>query len=74
MALKFIYARGGLNTSETLLTLLQNHPQGLTMSELITALKRPVSMLLICIKELMKRKQVKAQLINDRFVYFSSHQ
>jgi predicted transcriptional regulator len=73
VAIKFIYAKGVKRTVESVWELIEKHPQGLTMRELVKELKRPTSMLLICIKDLMKRKQVKAQLINERLVYFSTN-
>jgi len=58
----FIEARGGLTTSETLLQVINENPQGLTLKQLSNIINRPVSMINICLKQLSSRKQIKIQL------------
>ena len=43
-------------TTELVLELIHNHPQGLTIGELQQQLNRPVSMLQICLRDLMMLK------------------
>ncbi|AFZ55533.1 hypothetical protein [Cyanobacterium aponinum] len=64
MNLIFIEARGGLTTSEQLLGVINQHPQGLglTIKQLSYSINRPVSMINLCLKQLSSRKQVKIQL------------
>lgn len=62
MNLIFIEARGGLTTSEQLLGVINQHPQGLTIKQLSHIINRPVSMINLCLKQLSSRKQVKIQL------------
>ncbi|MGI0479936.1 hypothetical protein ACN4EE_04015 [Geminocystis sp. CENA526] len=54
----FIEARGGLTTSETLLQVINQNPQGLTLKQLSNTINRPVSMINICLKQLSSKKQV----------------
>jgi DNA-binding IclR family transcriptional regulator len=51
--IKIIQATPGLKTTERLLILLQNYPEGITMRKLSQQLNRPVSMLNICLKTLI---------------------
>ncbi len=64
--LKFIQARGGLTTTERILQIIQNNPRGLTMKSLSQETNRPISMLNICLRNLIKDKQVKVRLSNNR--------
>lgn len=66
----FIEARGGLSTSETLLQLINQNPQGLTLKQLSNILNRPVSMINICLKQLTSRKQITVQIRGmQRLIY-----
>ncbi len=49
----------GPTTSELVLELIQNNPQGLTIGTLKNQLNRPVSMLQICLKGLIADKLIK---------------
>ena len=60
--LKFIKATPGLNTTEMLLLLIKANPQGLTLKVLSNKINRPISMLNICLKSLIKNKQVEVKL------------
>lgn len=66
----FIKARGGLSTSETLLRVINQNPQGLTIKQLSNNINRPVSMINICLKQLSSRKQITIQLSGmQRLIY-----
>ena len=60
--IKIIKATPGPKTTERLLNLLQNYPEGITMSKLSQQLNRPVSMVNICLKSLISNKQVNVKL------------
>jgi hypothetical protein len=66
----FIKARGGLTTSETLLQVINQNPNGLTLKQLSNSINRPVSMINICLKQLSSRKQITVQLMGmQRLIY-----
>jgi len=69
----FIEARGGLTTSETLLQVINQHPQGLTIKQLSNSINRPVSMINLCLKQLSGRKQVKIQLKGMQKLIYPHH-
>lgn len=70
LSLMFIEARGGLTTSETLLQVINQNPQGLTLKQLSNILNRPVSMINICLKQLSGNKQITIQLMGmQRLIY-----
>ena len=52
----------GPTTTEKLLEILQNHPEGSTIREIQSILNRPVSMLQICLKPLISSGQVYVKL------------
>ena len=60
--IKIIQATPGPKTTERLLNLLQNYPEGITMRKLSQQLNRPVSMVNICLKNLISAKQVNVKL------------
>ena len=62
----FIQPRGGLTTAERILQLIQDHPQGLTLKSLSQKTNRPISMLNICLRNLIKDKQVKVKLSDNK--------
>ncbi len=62
-----IKATPGLTTNETILNLLKDYPQGLTVKELSDQLNRPISMIQTCLKLLVAGKKVttkKIEMIN----------
>lgn len=66
----FIEARGGLSTSEILLQLIKQNPQGLTLKQLSNSINRPVSMINLCLKQLSNQKQIKIELKGmQRLIY-----
>lgn len=64
--IKFIKARGGLNTTETILQIIQLNPGGLTLKSLSKEMNRPVSMLNICLNNLIQSKQIKVKLSDNK--------
>ena len=64
--IKFIQPRGGLTTAETILQLIQDNPKGLTMKSISQETNRPISMLNICLRNLIKDKQVKVKLSDNK--------
>ena len=64
--IKFIQPRGGLTTAETILELIQENPQGLTMKSISKETNRPISMLNICLRNLIKDKLVKVKLSDNK--------
>lgn len=52
----------GPTTTEKLLKILQNRPEGTTIREIQSILNRPVSMLQICLKPLIASGQVYVKL------------
>jgi hypothetical protein len=64
--IKFIQSRGGPTTAEEILQLIQENPQGLTIKSISKEMNRPVSMLNICLRNLIKDKQVKVKLSDNK--------
>lgn len=64
--MKIIKARPGKNTTERILELIQNNPEGITIKELSNQLNRPVSMVQICLKTLKSSKQVYCRKSNNK--------
>lgn len=64
--IKFIQPRGGLTTAETILELIQENPKGLTMKSISQETNRPISMLNICLRNLIKDKLVKVKLSENK--------
>ena len=64
--IKFIQPRGGLSTSEKILQIIQQNPQGMTIKSLSQQMNRPISMLNICLRILIKDKQVKVKLSENK--------
>ena len=52
----------GPTTTERILEILSNHPQGITIREIQNIINRPVSMLQICLKSLIASGQVYVRL------------
>lgn len=72
VTIKLIKARGGLSTAERLLQIINQNPNGCTVKQLSQAINRPVSMINICLKTLISKKQVKVNLSNNQMqrIYF----
>lgn len=64
--IKFITASGGLSTPETLLQIISKHPEGSTIKQLSNSLNRPVSMINLCLNNLLTEKKVKIKLSENR--------
>lgn len=64
--IKFIQPRGGLTTSEKILQIIEANPSGLTIKSLSQQTNRPISMLNICLRNLIKDKQVKVKLSENK--------
>ena len=56
--INIISARPGINTREQILQLIQAKTTGITIKELSKNLNRPVSMIQICLKELIADKAI----------------
>ena len=64
--IKFIQARGGMTTSEMILKAIEQNPNGMTIKSISQETNRPVSMLNICLRNLIKDKQVKVRLSDSK--------
>ncbi len=64
--IKFIHSSGGVATTEQLLQIINQHPEGSTMKELSQIINRPVSMINLCLKTLIIKKQIKVELSQSR--------
>lgn len=64
--IKLIQPRGGLTTAEAILQLIQENPKGLTMKSISQETNRPISMLNICLRHLIKDKLVKVKLSDNK--------
>lgn len=73
MAIRIITPTPGPTTTELVLELIHNHPQGMTIGELQQQLNRPVSMLQICLKGLIADKLVKKRKQGMQLVYYPNH-
>jgi predicted transcriptional regulator len=56
--IKIINAISGKNTTQQILEIIQIYQEGITIQELSKSLNRPVSMLQICLKNLIALKQI----------------
>ncbi|ELS02247.1 hypothetical protein Xen7305DRAFT_00019600 [Xenococcus sp. PCC 7305] len=56
--LKIISATPGLTTQEEILKIVQEQATGITIKQLSKTLNRPVSMLQVCLKQLIFSKQI----------------
>ncbi len=70
MAIRIITPTPGPTTSEQVLELIHNNPQGLTISTLKNQLNRPVSILQICLKGLIADKLIKKQKQGMQLIYY----
>ncbi|MEL4895947.1 hypothetical protein [Crocosphaera sp. Alani8] len=64
MTFIIIKATPGLTTNETILNILKNCPQGLTVKELSKQLNRPISLIQTCLQLLVSCKKVRAKKVN----------
>jgi hypothetical protein len=64
--IKLISGSGGLATTETLLHLINQHPEGSTLKQLSQIINRPVSMINLCLKTLLSQKQVRVRLSQNK--------
>ena len=55
---KIISATPGLTTQEEILKIIQEQSTGITTKQLSKVLNRPVSMLQVCLKQLIASKQI----------------
>ncbi|MGB5968044.1 MAG: hypothetical protein WA865_08310, partial [Spirulinaceae cyanobacterium] len=72
--IRIIHPTPGPTTTEKILTLIQSHPQGLTLQEVSQILNRPISMTLHCLKPLIASKKVYSQLNHSKMrqIYYPS--
>ncbi len=72
LPIQIISPTPGLNTTERILILIQNHPQGITVKELSHALNRPVSMINHCLKVLVALRKIEAKrtLSPSQWIYY----
>ena len=70
MEIRILTPTPGKTTTERILELIQNHPQGLTIGELQQQLNRPVSMLQICLRGLIADKLIKKRKQGMQLVYY----
>ena len=64
--IKFIKARSGMSTNEMILKAIEQNPEGMTIKSISKQTNRPVSMLNICLRSLIKDKQVKVKLSDSK--------
>ncbi len=74
MEIRILTPTPGKTTTEQILELIQNNPQGLTIGELQQQLNRPVSMLQICLKDLMADKLIKKRKRGMQLIYYPVQQ
>ena len=74
MAIRIITPTPGPTTSEQVLELIRNNPQGLTIGILKNQLNRPVSILQICLKGLIADKLIKKQKQGMQLIYYPVQQ
>ena len=55
-----------ISTIEDVLQLIRNHPEGITIKIICDRLNRSVSMVQICLKQLVAKKKIRAQLSTSR--------
>ena len=71
--IKFIQPRGGLTTTEKIMEVIRANPQGVTMKSISREMNRPISMLKICLRNLIKDKQVKVKLSENKMQQIYQH-
>ena len=74
MEIRILIPTPGKTTTERILELIQNNPQGLTIGELQQELNRPVSMLQICLKGLMADKLINKRKQGMQLIYYPVQQ
>ena len=70
--IKIITATPGLNTQERVLQIIEKRETGITIKEMSKKVNRPVSMLQICLKQLISRKKVLARKskVSGNLIYY----
>ncbi|MDJ0510416.1 MAG: helix-turn-helix domain-containing protein [Crocosphaera sp.] len=73
MSFVIISPTPGLTTSQRILELILNHPQGITVKDLSDGLNRPISMIQYCLKDLKEAKLIQAKFneADKKWVYYS---
>lgn len=56
--IKIISATPGISTREQILTIIQKRNTGITIKEISKIINRPVSMIQVCLKELISSKDI----------------
>lgn len=70
--IKIITATPGLNTQEKLSELIEERKTGITITEMSQKVNRPVSMLQICLKQLISANKVRARKskVSNNLIYY----
>ncbi len=70
--IKIITAEPGQDTKEKIIAIVESRKTGVTIRELSQRLNRPVSMLQICLKQLVSSKQIVARQskVNNNLIYY----
>ena len=70
--IKIISATPGLNTEEKLSQLIEERKTGITIKEMSQKVNRPVSMLQICLKQLISAKKVcvRKSKVSNNLIYY----
>jgi len=59
-------AAPGISTTEKILELINDHPKGITIKAICDRLNRSVSMVQICLKQLIAQKKIRTRLSANR--------
>lgn len=70
--IKIITATPGPNTQEKLSQIIEERKTGITIKEMSQEVNRPVSMLQICLKQLISAKKVRARKskVSNNLIYY----
>lgn len=70
--IKIITPTPGLNTKERVLQIIENRETGITIKEMSQQVNRPISMLQICLKQLISAKKVRARKsqVSNNLIYY----
>ena len=71
-SIQIISATPGKNTKENILEIIENQQTGIKIDELSKKLNRPISMLQICLKQLVISKQILARKskVSRNLIYY----
>ncbi|WP_081942911.1 winged helix-turn-helix transcriptional regulator [Myxosarcina sp. GI1] len=61
IAIKIISPTPGPNTTEQILEIIQAHSTGITIKQISDRVQRPISMIQVCLKNLISAKQIYAR-------------